>query len=64
MLAATNASLKIKLTAGKGLFRGKVADPDTGKRISFGGAILQDQARAFGFFLGADESGMVSLEPN
>ena len=55
---------KLTLSASKstGLFSGSALPPAGGKTVSFKGAVLQKQTNGFGFFLGTDASGRVSIE--
>jgi hypothetical protein len=55
--------LTLTLSTSSGLFRGTFFHPDTRKTTSFSGAVLQQQNRGAGFFLGRDESGRVQLAP-
>lgn len=56
---------KLALTIAKptGLFKGSVADPATGTKLSFKGVLLQNQGAGSGFFLDANQSGRVYLGP-
>ncbi|HEY3863684.1 MAG TPA: hypothetical protein VGO59_17550 [Verrucomicrobiae bacterium] len=56
---ATNATLTIN--AAIGAFTGSFTNPDTHKRVTMRGVVLQNANSARGFFLGADESGAVLL---
>jgi hypothetical protein len=62
-LTSTNATLKLTLTPGTGLFKGSVASPDTGKAISVSGVVLQKQNFGGGFFTGTNQTGRVFLGP-
>ncbi len=42
-----------------GVFAGEAANPDTGKRLLFRGAMLQSRGIGSGFFLGTEQSGEV-----
>lgn len=55
---------KLSLSASKssGLFSGSATPPGGGKAVSFKGAVLQKQTNGFGFFLGTNASGRISLE--
>jgi cyclophilin family peptidyl-prolyl cis-trans isomerase len=56
---------KLTLSASKssGTFSGSVTPPTGGKAVSFKGALLQKQTNGFGFFLGTNASGRVSIGP-
>jgi hypothetical protein len=53
--------LTLTITATTGLFKGSVTPPDATKAISFGGVIYQKTDAAYGFFLGTNQSGQVSI---
>jgi cyclophilin family peptidyl-prolyl cis-trans isomerase len=55
---------KLSLSASKssGTFSGSATPPAGGKAVSFKGAVLQKQTNGFGFFLGTNASGRVSIE--
>ncbi len=54
--------LSLSLNKSSGLMSGSVTPPPAGsKSIAFKGAVLQKQTNAFGFFLGTNASGRVSL---
>lgn len=55
---------KLTLSASKssGTFSGSATPPAGGKAVSFKGAVLQKQTNGFGFFLGTNSSGRVSIE--
>lgn len=55
--------LSLSISGSTGVFSGKVENPSTGKMISFGGVILQDQNTAQGYFLDGPESGPVVISP-
>jgi hypothetical protein len=55
--------LSLTLTPSTGGFAGSVVNPATSKPVSFGGVLLQGRKFGSGFFLGADGSGEVRLEP-
>jgi hypothetical protein len=60
-LTRTNA-LVLTLTASSGLFAGSFTATDgTMRHINFSGAIHQKQGKGYGQFLGADQSGNVSI---
>jgi hypothetical protein len=59
----SETDLKATLNKTSGLFSGTVLNPDTKRRIKFNGAILQNANTGSGFFLGTDQSGRVTLEP-
>ncbi len=46
-----------------GLFHGTVAPPDGSRSLSFRGAAFQKGNQAYGYFLGADQSGSVVVSP-
>ena len=56
-------NLKYSLSRGTGIFRGKFKYPNTGRSVSFVGILDQWQAVGGGYFLGADQTGLVRLEP-
>jgi hypothetical protein len=58
----TNA-LNFIINLANGAFSGKVQVPGTHKTNNFKGALLQGQATGSGFFLGTNQSGKVSLQP-
>jgi hypothetical protein len=58
------ADLKVKLSARSGLFSGGADLFGARRKTKFGGAVLQKQQIAAGFFLGATESGSVVLQPD
>jgi hypothetical protein len=62
-VTSTNATVKMTITTSSGLFKGSVADPVSGKTISYNGVVLQKQNTAGGFFLGTTESGRVTIAP-
>jgi len=51
--------LKLAITTSSGLFKGTVADPNTGKTISANGVVLQKQNFGGGFFTGTNQTGRV-----
>jgi cyclophilin family peptidyl-prolyl cis-trans isomerase len=55
---------KLTFSASKssGTFSGSATPPAGGKAVSFKGAVLQKQTNGFGFFLGTNASGRVSIE--
>jgi len=53
--------LNLSLTLSSGLFSGSVQVPGTSRSLSFKGALLQDEAAGFGYFLGTNQSGHVYL---
>jgi hypothetical protein len=62
-VTSTNGTLKMSLTTSSGLFKGSVANPTTGKSISFNGIVLQKQNFGGGFFLGTNQAGRVFFGP-
>src|ERR1051326_88286 len=60
-ITATN-KLSLAFTTVTGLFHGSVINPDTGKPITVNGALLQKQDSGFGYFLGTNQTGRVTLE--
>jgi hypothetical protein len=62
-VTSTNATLKVTVTTSTGLFKGTVADPGTGKTMTFNGVVLQNQNFGGGFFLGTNQVGRVFLGP-
>jgi hypothetical protein len=61
--ATGSNGLVLTLELPGGLFSGTVRDPSTGKTITFKGAVLQNEDRGVGFFLGTNQSGRVFLAP-
>jgi hypothetical protein len=57
------ATPSLAFARASGLFKGKVIDPETGRKQSFGGVALQSQNAAFGFLLGTRQSSEVTLTP-
>jgi len=55
--------LKFIINLINGTFSGKVQVPGTLKTNTFKGALVEDQAIGSGFFLGTNQSGRVSLQP-
>ena len=55
------AKLSLTITPGTGLFKG-VFTPSSGEKVQVLGAILQDSQSGVGYFLGAQQSGAVTLE--
>jgi hypothetical protein len=62
-VTSPNATLKMAVTTASGLFKGSVANPVTGKAISFNGVVLQKQNFGGGFFLGTNQTGRVFFGP-
>jgi hypothetical protein len=56
-------SLKLSFTPTTGAFKGSVVDLVSLKTISFGGVVLQNGTIGYGCFLGATQSGAISLGP-
>jgi hypothetical protein len=56
-------ALNFIINVTNGTFTGNVQVPGTHKTNTFKGALLQDQAIGSGFFLGTNQSGRVSLQP-
>jgi hypothetical protein len=56
-------ALTLSIAPASGLFKGKVLNPEDGKMISFGGAVLQDENAGFGYFLKNNQSGEVKIAP-
>jgi hypothetical protein len=56
--------LTMTVTLFTGLFNGSVMDTNTGKTISFNGALLQKLNAGYGYFLGTNRSGEVRLQGN
>jgi hypothetical protein len=59
----SDSKLSMTLTPASGMFGGKVAEPSTGKWMSFKGVLLQDRDAGAGFLLGPDKSARVSFGP-
>jgi hypothetical protein len=53
--------LTLTFVVPRGLFNGTVNIPGTDRTVLFKGAVHQTQNRAFGFFLGTNQSGQVTL---
>jgi hypothetical protein len=53
--------LSLAISTSSGLFSGRVTHPNTGRSISFRGAVLQTQKIGAGFALGTNRSARVSL---
>jgi hypothetical protein len=60
-ITGTN-KLAISFTTATGLFRGTVLNSDTGKPITVNGALLQKQNIGYGYFLGTNQTGGVTLQ--
>jgi hypothetical protein len=60
-ISGTN-NLKLSFTTTTGLFQGSVINPATGKPIAVKGALLQKQNIGYGYFLGTNQTGGVTLE--
>jgi hypothetical protein len=54
--------LRLNIVTSSGAITGSVVHPFTGKKIQLRGAVLQKQGVAYGYFLGTNESGSVTLE--
>jgi len=59
--ASSAHKLSLSLVPSLGLFRGSVLNPDTGRPLSFQGALFEKANLGVGFFLGAEQSGRVYL---
>jgi hypothetical protein len=55
-------ALSLFITLSNGTFTGSVKVPGSATTNSFRGAVLQDRNAGYGWFLGTDESGSVSLQ--
>jgi hypothetical protein len=55
--------LSMTFVLSTGVFNGSVIPPSGTRGIPFHGAVFQDDDRAYGYFLGASESGSVVLQP-
>jgi hypothetical protein len=55
--------LSLSFSRSTGTFRGTVADPTSGKSLSFSGAALQKQGAGYGLLLGAAQSACVVIAP-
>jgi hypothetical protein len=55
-------SLSFFITLSNGTFTGSVKVPGRSRTNAFKGALLQDRSAGYGWFLGTDESGSVSLQ--
>jgi hypothetical protein len=54
--------MNFSITLSNGAFTGSVKVPGTTRTNAFKGALLQDANAGYGWFLGTDESGSVSLQ--
>jgi len=54
--------LTLSVSKSSGTLSGSATSPGGGKAVSFKGAVLQKQTNGFGFFLGTNASGRVSIE--
>jgi hypothetical protein len=61
-ITGTN-KLVLSFTTATGLFRGSVMNPDTAKPIPVNGVMLQKQNLGYGYFLGTNQTGSVTLGP-
>lgn len=61
-ITGTN-KLAVAFTTATGAFHGSVINPDTGKPIAVNGVLLQKQNVGFGYFLGTNQTGRVTLGP-
>ena len=61
-LCGTNGC-KLTITTRTGLFSGSFVNPATAKSTAFRGALFQKQNDGAGLFLGADQTGFVTVEP-
>ena len=57
-----SSRLTLSFTPSSGLFSGSQVVPGTRKTVSFKGVILQGKTNGAGYFLGADQCGLVSLQ--
>ncbi|HXJ59565.1 MAG TPA: hypothetical protein VNU68_23215 [Verrucomicrobiae bacterium] len=55
-------NLTFSLNTGTGVFKGKFTHPDTGKRMSYSGALHQLTAVGTGFFMDRDQGGFFGLQ--
>jgi hypothetical protein len=55
--------LNLSFTLSSGVFKGRAADPDSGKVVTFRGVVFQKRTTGAGFFLGRTESGSFQLTP-
>jgi hypothetical protein len=56
-------SLSMSVGASNGVFIGSVKVPGTTRTNTFKGVVLQDLGAGYGYFLGTNQSGEVTLEP-
>jgi hypothetical protein len=63
-LVTGSNTLSLKITTTSGLFQGGFINPATGKSNSFSGALLQKQNAGYGYFLGTNQTGSVTLQKN
>jgi hypothetical protein len=57
-----SSKLKVTLSSANGSFKGSIANPATGKPLSFSGVVLTSQNVGRGFFLGPQNSGKVVIQ--
>jgi len=63
VLSANNEDLKMKFQLATGRFSGSFTHPVLHETISFNGLVLQRDSAGAGYFMGADASGSVTLQP-
>jgi hypothetical protein len=61
IVGMTQSKLKLTITPGTGLFKG-VFTPSSGEKVTILGALFQGSQNGSGYFLGAKQSGSVTLE--
>jgi hypothetical protein len=61
---SSDKTLTLTISASNGSFSGQYVVPGTGKKLTLGGAVLQEQGVARGFFLGTNQSGGILLQGN
>jgi hypothetical protein len=61
-VTSTNAGFTFSFTLPSGLFKGSLLNPANAKKISFGGALLQNNNSGSGYFAGTNQSGQVLLQ--
>jgi hypothetical protein len=61
VLDLNSNKLSLTFSAGTGLFKGRWTDPQTGQALTLGGIVLENKNQGFGFFMGAQGSGVVNI---
>ncbi|MFN7138115.1 MAG: immunoglobulin domain-containing protein [Limisphaerales bacterium] len=58
----SRSNLSLSVNASSGVLKGSFAHPQTGLAVPFHGAVLQNENRAGGFFLGTNSAGLLLLQ--